>query len=146
MFASYFVAVLLQKTRESCDEIPSGSLRWISLGTFLSKLWVNCCKIICMILLLSRLTSHEIYFCLLYKLHWVNRYNEYTSNSTEAVSPLDQALSMSVRLSCGRAGGNLKVLWKTKSGPAAAASCWPTLFRGSRYRLMTGLLLSGPHY
>lgn len=72
---------------------------------------------------------------------WIHQF------STKAVSPLNQAgLSVSVSLSCGRPGGNFKVLWKTKSGPAAAASCWPTLFRGSRYRLMTGLLLSGPHY
>lgn len=75
-----------------------------------------------------------------------------TSNSKYATPPrlrLPLTGLLSVLLSgpfCGESGGNFKVLWKTKSGPAAAASCWPTLFRGSRYRLMTGLLLSGPHY
>lgn len=164
MFATYFVAAVLQKTRESCDEIPSGTFRWISLGTFHPNYE-------------SFLVCFSVFFyldCLLFwmkilfpfhfnpspsfiwpavlghwedKVHWVNRCSEYTGYSIEAVSPLDQAgLSICVRLSCGRAGGNLKVLWKTKSGSAAAASCWPTLFRGSRYRLMTGLLLSGPHY
>lgn len=34
VFATYFVASELQKTGESCDEIPSGRFRWISLGTF----------------------------------------------------------------------------------------------------------------
>lgn len=34
MFATYFVAVVIQKSTESCDEIPSGGFRWISLGTF----------------------------------------------------------------------------------------------------------------
>lgn len=30
----YFVAALLRNTRESCDEIPAGSFRWVSVGTF----------------------------------------------------------------------------------------------------------------
>lgn len=30
----YFVAAVLRRTRESCDEIPSGAFGWISLRTF----------------------------------------------------------------------------------------------------------------
>lgn len=161
----YFVAAVLQKTRESCDEIPSGSFRWISLGTFHPNydsylvcfptffVFVDSVKFWMKILfpphfhLSPNLVWPTVHGLLEDKVHWVNRYSEHSAYTTKAVSPLDQTgLSVSVRLSCGRAGGNLKVLWKTKSGPAAAASCWPTLFRGSRYRLMTGLLLSGPHY
>lgn len=161
---TYFVAAVLQNTRKSCDEISPGGFRWISLGTFLPNYesFVSFSLLFLVAFTLSyfewrykslfALMSHQVSLGLLYFGTGGTRFTESTDIERSPVtaqrkSLLDQAgLTVCVRLSCGRAGGNLKVLWKTKSGPAAAASCWPTLFRGSRYRLMTELLLSGPHY
>lgn len=152
----YFVAAALQ-----------GVLWWNSprqfqmdkSGNFPSELWLTSCLFVFFLCRLCKILPIFVpfnKFCLAW-CTWALRgqaslsqhieCSKHTAYTSKAVSPLDQAgLGVSVRLSCGSARGNLKVLWKTKSGPAAAASCWPTLFRGSRYRLMTGLLLSGPHY
>lgn len=150
VFATYLVAVVLQMSVESCDEIPSGGFRWITLETFYPNYYSLPVCVSCLYILFP---SHLSLASHLFRRCWtwaplsqqIKRVHQCQYQNGSSVSPWP-GWSWPVRLSCGRAGGNLKVLWKTKSGPAAAASCWPTLFRGSRYRLMTGLLLSGPHY